>query len=396
MTLTRWWLAAMMVVTLGVGGSWGQSCGRAGAQPPDAPCQQMPECQRAVRHPYYFEVPAILYPAATPTPCQATPCSTPEACQRVFEAIARSQAEYADHCAGVAAAMASWPTEYAKQMYLRQVRFFLATGHCEAAAHMAQIAMKLFPSCPECCLLQRFANAEVEAMRGAEQAGDQEACEEPVPAKGCGCAKDGCCCKAAKACGAAKCACPAECACCKDGGCTKDCCCTKDGCCARQAAAGMKVIMIRMNLSGAVKVPAVKVCPCMPVPAASPAPKVCAFPCVPVQSSPSTRMQVMLGEHNIRIVTDLFEAEAKGIKITRSDYWENGDMLTFEGGVSIEFKTPGRPARVVADSISINLKTGGFTVNGPGTISASPLPAACPAPTPTCVPPGCMMPPLPR
>src|SRR4051812_9114013 len=101
MTLTRWWLASLMALTLGVGGSWGQNCSRQTAPLPCSgatpACRTTPDTFRTARVPYYNEVADILFPPAPPV--TQRPCSNPCAYQGLFDAVARNQAERTRDCA---------------------------------------------------------------------------------------------------------------------------------------------------------------------------------------------------------------------------------------------------------------------------------------------------------
>jgi hypothetical protein len=383
MTLTRWWLA-VVVVSLGVGESWGQSCGRAGAEPPgesNVPCKRMPEGQRAVRAPYYDEVADILFPAPPPTPCQATPCSSPEACRSLFEAVARCQAEQAQRSAAFLTAT-GFPMEFYRQMCLRQINYFLETGHYGAADYLARVAMQQFPTCPDFWQAQVKATAYALRDRAAAMmplAGDHEACEEPAPAKdkggcaaakgavcgvACGSAKGGCGCQA----GAVKCgACAADCKCCKEGCCDKDCCCGKPGgtCCCTNGccqANGVRVIVIRFGCMGEV-MNRVKLEKSVPAPAASPAPKPCACPGVPAQQSSAAP-----ASNTIRLATKHFDATADNLYSVPGDK----NRVLLQGHVSVEYKITDRPARIVAEGIIINLTDGSFEVQGARSIGTAP------------------------
>src|SRR5438270_13188461 len=101
MTLTRWWLAGVMALTLGVGVSNGQ-CGpqRPTATPHSGPvaigvpdggtvcsgvCLPAAGAPPAARAPYYNEVADILFPPSAPTP--EVGCSNSNAWQGVFDAM---------------------------------------------------------------------------------------------------------------------------------------------------------------------------------------------------------------------------------------------------------------------------------------------------------------------
>src|SRR5437868_3378202 len=100
MTLTRWLLAAVMAVTLGISTGWAQSCGRpAGASPCGASspaCRGTADAARTARVPYYNEVADIIFPVSAPAP--ECPRSSPVVWQGLFNAVAHFQAERPSAC----------------------------------------------------------------------------------------------------------------------------------------------------------------------------------------------------------------------------------------------------------------------------------------------------------
>jgi hypothetical protein len=164
MTLTRWWLAGVMALTVGVGGVRAQTCSG-----PGAPCATAPGTAKptgAVRAPYYNEVADILFPSCASAAATQT--------ERLWDAI-RSKANPDD------------PT----RMHVLAARYYLATGHYATAEFYARLACRNDPNCRAAQYLLAMSVAQRYTHHNADDG--HEACEAPAAAPCVPCVPAGVC-----------------------------------------------------------------------------------------------------------------------------------------------------------------------------------------------------------
>jgi hypothetical protein len=333
MTLTRWWLAGLLALTLGVGASWGQ-CG----QGPSKSCGGT----GATRAPYYNEVADILFPP-TSNKCSG---SDEDLWKTLATPAAPSQAEQ-ERCA-----LANDP---ASQHRLQAAYFYLRVGHPGAAEYYARLVCHTYPTCQEARRLLALAYA----CRTRNAVGGSEACEEPVPpgtdstCAGASAVCQGCreCPQGQPSCGgcAAKGCCATNCRCNKEGGCGPDCCCGMSS----PATGGQRVPELRLSVIYSIHGVGTRLDGNAPAPAT-------ANKVTPPNAVPACKVELTTGNQAIRIVSGSFEVSCDQLR------YVGGDRVLLQGNSCVMIRKGGQPERIVADRILLNLQDGAYEVNPEG------------------------------